>query len=176
MSVTDASGVDRKGHQFSPDGKLLRSFGAMGIADKTETTFNAPSDVLVALDRSIFVADGHGPKGNNRIVKFSAERKFIKEWGKNDVGPGEFKDPHALAMDSKVDSLSVTGTTIGYRRLIRRGISWLFGYNSDARAVCISICMTNCIQRIRNQAASGKVAILAGIGASIMSVALKMVT
>ena len=38
---------------------------------------------------------------NARIVKFSKDGKFIKEWGKLGTGPGEFNTPHALALDSK---------------------------------------------------------------------------
>ena len=47
------------------------------------------------------MADGHGGTSNNRIVKFSKDGKYIKEWGKKGTGPGEFDIPHALAFDSK---------------------------------------------------------------------------
>ena len=46
----------------------------------------------------IFVADG---EVNFRIVHFDPKGKFIKAWGKQGKGPGEFDCPHALAMDSK---------------------------------------------------------------------------
>jgi streptogramin lyase len=48
----------------------------------------------------IFVSEGHGA-GNNRILKFDKTGKLIKEWGKYGSGPGEFDQPHALAMDSR---------------------------------------------------------------------------
>ena len=54
----------------------------------------------VAPNGDIFVADGHGDKTNARIVKFSKDGKFIKAWGKEGNGPGEFDVPHGLAMDS----------------------------------------------------------------------------
>jgi sugar lactone lactonase YvrE len=57
--------------------------------------------VLVAPDGSLFVADGHGAGGNNRIVKLDASGKFIKEWGQTGAEAGEFRDPHDLAMDSQ---------------------------------------------------------------------------
>ena len=41
------------------------------------------------------------PGGNNRVVKFAADGTFIKTWGKTGFGPGEFRDPHALAMDAQ---------------------------------------------------------------------------
>lgn len=102
--ITDARGEAGKGHQvlkFSPNGELLMTLGKAGIVGEDKDTFNGPSDVLVAPNGDIFVADGHGSRGNNRIVKFSGEGKFIKTWGKTGYGPGEFRDPHALAMDSQ---------------------------------------------------------------------------
>jgi DNA-binding beta-propeller fold protein YncE len=102
--VTDGQGKDGKGHQvfkFSPEGKVLMTLGKAGVAGNTPDTFNMPSDVIVAPDGDIFVADGHGGDSNNRIVKFDRNGKYIKEWGKKGTGPGEFDIPHALAFDSK---------------------------------------------------------------------------
>jgi len=102
--ATDGDGEAGKGHQvfeFSPDGKVLRTLGKAGVAGDTPDTFNKPSDVLIAPNGDIFVADGHGPGSNARIVKFSADGKFIKSWGKEGSAPGEFSFPHSLAMDSK---------------------------------------------------------------------------
>jgi DNA-binding beta-propeller fold protein YncE len=86
--------------KFSPDGKLLMTLGKPGIAGSGPDTFNAPSDVLIAPDGAIFVADGHGGDTNARIVKFDKNGKFLKTWGKKGTGPGEFDAPHGLAMDS----------------------------------------------------------------------------
>jgi DNA-binding beta-propeller fold protein YncE len=102
--VTDGDGEAGKGHQvfkFSPDGKLLLTLGKAGVAGDGPDTFNRPSDVLVAPDGSIFVADGHGQGSNARVVKFSPEGKFLFAWGKQGKGPGEFDFPHRLAMDSQ---------------------------------------------------------------------------
>jgi hypothetical protein len=102
--VTDGDGEAGKGHQvfkLSQDGKVLLTLGKAGVAGDGPDTFNKPSDVLVAQNGNIFVADGHGPDSNARIVKFSADGKFIKAWGKQGSGPGEFNNPHSLAMDSK---------------------------------------------------------------------------
>lgn len=102
--ITDAQGKDGKGHQvfkFSSEGKILLTLGKAGVAGDGPDTFNQPSDVLVAPNGDIFVADGHGGNTNARIVKFSSDGKFIKTWGKKGTAPGEFDTPHALAMDSK---------------------------------------------------------------------------
>ena len=92
------------GHQivkFNSDGKVLMTLGKPGISGDGEYEFNEPSDVLVAPNGDIFVADGHGATGNNRIIKYSKDGKFIKTWGTTGAEKGEFRDPHALAMDSK---------------------------------------------------------------------------
>jgi DNA-binding beta-propeller fold protein YncE len=102
--VTDGRDMNNgKGHtvmKFNQDGKLLMTLGKPGVAGDTHDTFNAPSDVLVAPNGDIFVADGHGGNTNNRVVKFTKDGKYIKEWGKKGSGPGEFDVPHRLAMDS----------------------------------------------------------------------------
>lgn len=102
--VTDGLGKDGKGHQifkFSRDGKIVLTLGKAGIAGDGPDTFNQPSDVIVAPNGDIFVADGHGRETNARIVKFSKDGKFIKSWGKKGIVPGEFDTPHGLAFDSQ---------------------------------------------------------------------------
>jgi DNA-binding beta-propeller fold protein YncE len=105
--ITDGKAADGKGQtviKFSPDGKVLMTLGKPGVAGDGPDTFNSPSDVLVAPNGTIFVADGHGdfpvPKTNDRMVKFSKDGKFIKAWGHHGAAPGEFDVPHGLAMDS----------------------------------------------------------------------------
>ncbi len=93
-----------KGHtvvKFSPEGKVLMTLGKPGVAGDGPDTFNQPSDVVVASNGDIFVADGHGGNSNARIVKFSKDGKFIKAWGKKGAAPGELDTPHAIALDSK---------------------------------------------------------------------------
>jgi sugar lactone lactonase YvrE len=106
--VTDAGDggdtVTGKGHQvfkFSPDGLRLLTLGTAGVAGEGSNTFNRPSDVQVAPNGDVFVADGHGGASNARNVKFSADGRFIQAWGRKGSGPGEFDTPHSLAMDSQ---------------------------------------------------------------------------
>ena len=102
--VTDARGKDGKGHQvfkFSRDGKVLLVLGKAGVTGDGPDTFNQPSDVAVAVNGDIFVADGHDANSNARIVKFSKDGTFIKTWGQRGSGPGEFDTPHGLSFDSR---------------------------------------------------------------------------
>jgi sugar lactone lactonase YvrE len=103
--ATDFQAKNGKGHtvtKFSPDGKVLMTLGKAGMAGNNEShdLLNAPSNTLVAPNGDIFVADGHGGDTNARIVKFSADGKFIKAWGTKGTAPGQFDTPHMLAMDS----------------------------------------------------------------------------
>jgi DNA-binding beta-propeller fold protein YncE len=102
--VTDGDGKDGKGQQvlkFSPDGKILMRLGTAGVAGPGLDVFDAPNAVLVAPNGDIFVAEGHAPTlGNSRILKFDKNGKFVKVVAKKGSGPGEFMEPHGLAMDS----------------------------------------------------------------------------
>src|SRR6202521_14579 len=97
--------TDKTGDQvfkFTPDGELLMTLGKKGVAgDNTSTdgTLNGPTDVVLAKNGDIFVADGEST--NTRVVKFSKDGKFIKYWGTKGSGQGELDLPHNIAMDSE---------------------------------------------------------------------------
>lgn len=108
-----------KGHQvhkFSPDGELLMSLGSAGDPGDGPGQFNQPNDVIVGPNGNIYVSDGHNGQGmtsnsaieegrqsgaTGRIMKFSPDGEFIKEWGRIGVRHGEFRTPHALEFDSQ---------------------------------------------------------------------------
>ena len=119
--VTDFAGNDAgtRGHQvhkFSPPGEMLMSLGTAGQPGSGPNQFNQPNDVIVAPDGSIFVSDGHSGQGMTsnqameegrargltaRILKFSADGTFIREWGQIGLEHGQFRTPHAMAFDSE---------------------------------------------------------------------------
>src|SRR5262249_12982892 len=86
------AGRGRQVFKFSPERKLLLTLGKQGVKGNGPDTFGAPSDVIVADDGDIFVADGHegAEEEHPRIVKFSKDGRFIKQWGRKGKGPGEF--------------------------------------------------------------------------------------
>jgi sugar lactone lactonase YvrE len=86
-------------YKFSPDGKVLMTLGKPGGGVEPDFFFQ-PNDVLVTRSGEIFVSCGHG-QGKSEILKFSKDGRLIKRWGQTGTGPGEFDQPHALAMDSK---------------------------------------------------------------------------
>lgn len=99
--ITDGRGRDGRGQQvfkYARDGRLLMTLGTAGVAGAGPDTFSGPTDVAVAPNGDIFVADGHV---NSRIVKFSADGRFLKTWGQRGTGPGEFNIPHTIFFDSQ---------------------------------------------------------------------------
>jgi len=99
--ITDGRARDGRGQQvfkYRRDGTLLMTLGRAGISGDGPDVFNGPCDVAVAENGDIFVADGHW---NARIVKFSQDGRFIKEWGRKGSRPGEFDVPHTLVIDKR---------------------------------------------------------------------------
>jgi sugar lactone lactonase YvrE len=116
--VTDASGnMDQPrgggpapvvakpmGHQvlkFSPDGKLLMTLGKAGVAGDGPDTFNQPTDVATGPNGDIFVNVGHGARTPNKIMKFSRDGRFLKEFASTGAAIGQLNDPHGLVIDSR---------------------------------------------------------------------------
>lgn len=106
--ITDASaaGAEERGlghtvQKFSPTGELLMTIGIPGEPGDPPQRLTRPNDVLVAPDGSIFIADGHGPQGPNRVMKFAADGTYLMTIGESGYGPRQFLEPHALAMDSQ---------------------------------------------------------------------------
>jgi DNA-binding beta-propeller fold protein YncE len=104
----DAKGKGHTVTKFTPDGKVLLRLGKPGVGARGTDTFLEPNDVITTASGDIFVSDGHSgqnpkvpPDTNARIVKFTKEGKFVREWGKLGSAPGEFRTPHALALDSR---------------------------------------------------------------------------
>ena len=103
--AVDGDAKDGHGNQvfkFSPDGKVLMTFGKAGQSGTTTDVFDRPTGIAFAPNGDIFIAEGHAPTfGNSRIVKFDKNGKFIKTFGRVGSGDGEFKSPHVLAFDSQ---------------------------------------------------------------------------
>lgn len=111
--------------KFSSDGKLLLTIGTPGVPGADETHMNGPTGVVVQDDGTVWVTDGHGGPsvgpfkdnmytsrgGNNRLVEFSAQGKFIKQWGggKGSEGsnPLQFNDPHGIELDPVTGNMYV---------------------------------------------------------------------
>ena len=93
--------------KFSPDGKLLLTLGKAGVSRAGPDTFVGPTSCAVAANGDIIIADGHWPRpptaqqDGDRLVRYTVEGKFVRDYGRLGRGAGEFMGPHALAMDSQ---------------------------------------------------------------------------
>ena len=70
--MTDGYGNARV-HRFSPDGKLIRSWGEPGTGPGQ---FNLPHDIWVHPDGRVLVAD----RENERIQIFDLDGEFMEQW------------------------------------------------------------------------------------------------
>lgn len=83
--------------KFTRDGQPVLTLGTPGEFGTDETHLYAPTDIAIASNGDIFVADGYG---NSRVVHFDQDGRFIKSWGKPGTAEDEFSLPHAVAIDS----------------------------------------------------------------------------
>ena len=100
MPAQNAQGITM-GHEvlkISPSGQVLMTIGQEGTAGNGPYTFDRPTGVAIAPNGDIFVADGHAPNKSNsaRVVKYSPNGTFIKEWGHMGSEPGNFREPHDI--------------------------------------------------------------------------------
>lgn len=93
---------EERGHQvikFSPGGEVLLRIGTPGVAGGGKDHLTSPSDVAFAPNGDVLIADGHYADGNNRIVRFTSDGRYVSEFGRFGYGPGEFNQIHGLATD-----------------------------------------------------------------------------
>jgi len=93
--TTDAgSSIVRK---FSPEGTQLLEIHVGGLPTAPKSPFCGTTDIAFAHDR-ILISDGYA---NARIVEYSKQGKQLREWGSAGDGPGQFRIPHAIAIDQE---------------------------------------------------------------------------
>jgi peptidylamidoglycolate lyase len=84
--------------KFSHDGKLLMTLGQAKISGTDSAHFNLPTDVAVTSSGSFYVSDGYG---NSRVIKFSADGRYLFSWGTKGNEPGQFNTPHGIDLDKE---------------------------------------------------------------------------
>jgi len=84
-------------YKFSPEGKQLLHIDVGEMPEK-EGPFRGTSDIAFAPDGNLIIADGYG---NSRILEYTADGRRVREFGKAGTGPGEFRLPHAVAIDER---------------------------------------------------------------------------
>jgi DNA-binding beta-propeller fold protein YncE len=100
--------IERDAHRIvklSPKlDKFLLQLGTTNQKGNDATHLNLPSGIAILHNGNMIVTDGYG---NNRVILFDKNGKFIKQVGKGaggpedkGTGPGEWNLPHKLAVDA----------------------------------------------------------------------------
>lgn len=101
--------------KLTPDGKPLLTLGRkdqpadtgydptaktrdekIATIKRSGPPFNRPTGVGLSKAGEIYVSDGYG---NARVHKFSPDGKLLMSWGEPGTGPGQFRNPHGIAID-----------------------------------------------------------------------------
>lgn len=82
--------------KLAPDGRVLMTLGTRGEPGADSQHFNRPTQVGFAKEGTVLIADGYR---NTRVARFSADGRFLGQWGTPGRGPGEFNTPHGIAID-----------------------------------------------------------------------------
>ena len=81
-------------YKFTNDGKqLVMTLGERGVQGEDDTHFGTPQDIAFLPDGSLVIADG---LRNSRVVKLDRNGRFIKAWGTQGDGPGQFRGLHGI--------------------------------------------------------------------------------
>lgn len=79
-------------------GHTLMTLGTRDKRGKDQTHFYLPTDIAFAPNGELIVTDGYG---NDRVVRFTKEGKYLGEFGSRGNGPGQFQLPHNVVVDAK---------------------------------------------------------------------------
>jgi len=99
--------------KFNPAGRVVWVFGRRKESSDDETgpwehpepprphvdgLFRQPTDVAWDSKGNTYISDGYV---NSRVAKYDANGDWVKSWGEQGTGPGQFRLPHAIAVDNQ---------------------------------------------------------------------------
>ena len=151
--MTDARSSEVLGNQvikFSPDGAIMMTLTHAGSDSEP---LHWPNDVVVdPSDGDIFVAESHRGGRNNRIVHFDRQGRFIKTIGSAGSAPGQLREPHSLALDSRGRLFVGDRENNRIQIFPRAGCYLMSGPNLVVPAACSSLRTTGFMWQIPNRA------------------------
>jgi outer membrane protein assembly factor BamB len=83
--------------EFSPKGEKLLEI-SVGEQPQGRGATNGTSDIAFGPKGRIYISDGYG---NARVLEYNQKGERVRQWGKKGVGPGEFNQPHGIAVDNE---------------------------------------------------------------------------
>jgi DNA-binding beta-propeller fold protein YncE len=96
--------VDVAGHavlKFSRSGRLqmvITNAGRNAGDNAAQYAFNRPTGLIFTAAGDFYVSDGYG---NSRVIQFSKEGEFTRQWGQKGKADGEFDLVHDVALDKQ---------------------------------------------------------------------------
>jgi NHL repeat-containing protein len=126
------------GHRPEVEAGALATTGNGPAPPAEKYTFSRPTDVAWDAQGNIFVSDGYG---NNRVVKYDKNGRFLKQVGSEKSGSGkdQFNLPHAIAVDAKGD-VYVADRSNHRMQVLNNDLSPKTVYDNigDSWTVCVS--------------------------------------
>ena len=83
--------------KFSPQGEKLMEI-SVGEQPAGRGGTNGTSDIAFGPNGRIYISDGYG---NARVLEYNAKGERIRQWGSAGTGPGQFNQPHGIAIDDQ---------------------------------------------------------------------------
>ena len=83
--------------KFTPEGRKLTEI-SVGEQPAGRTGANGTSHIAFGPNGRLFISDGYG---NARILEYNSKGQRVKQWGRAGTGPGEFRQPHGIAVDDR---------------------------------------------------------------------------
>jgi len=83
--------------KFTPQGEKLMEI-SVGEQPAGRGATNGTTDIAFGPNGRLFISDGYG---NARVLEYTAEGKRVRQWGSAGNGPGQFRQPHGIAVDDQ---------------------------------------------------------------------------
>lgn len=83
--------------KFSPKGEKLMEI-SVGEQPAGRGATNGTSDIAFGPNGRLYISDGYG---NARVLEYNQKGERVRQWGTKGTGPGQFNQPHGIAVDNE---------------------------------------------------------------------------
>ena len=83
--------------KFSAQGEKLMEI-SVGEQPAGRGATNGTSDIAFGPGGRIYISDGYG---NARVLEYNSKGERVRQWGSPGTGPGQFNQPHGIAVDDQ---------------------------------------------------------------------------